>query len=112
MTSILTLPVFPALPPCSHLPSSSMASVPVDYVPTLNKRLDFLRKASDTVIFALVDSIRELWTCLPQDYLRELGALDRTICLQSSLVCWSVSQGRIASRNATSLDSCRPMRPG
>jgi len=75
-----------------------MASVPFDYVPTLNERLDFLRKASDMVIFALVDSIPELWTCLPQDYLRELGELDRTICLRSSLVCWAVSQGRIVPR--------------
>ena len=29
---------------------------------------------------------------------RLLGALDRTICLRSSLVCWSVSQGRIVPR--------------
>ena len=75
-----------------------MASVPIDYVPTLNERLDFLRKASDTVISSLVDSISELWTCLPHDYLRELGALDRTICLRSSLVCWAVSQGRMVPR--------------
>jgi len=65
---------------------------------TLNERLDFLRKASDIVIFALVDSISELWTCLPQDYLRELGALDHTICLRSSLVCWAISQGRMVPR--------------
>jgi len=75
-----------------------MASAPVDYVPTLNERLDFLRKASNTVISALVDSIPELWTCLPQDYLRELGASNNTIGLQSSLVCWAVSQGRIVPR--------------
>jgi hypothetical protein len=56
-----------------------MASVPIDYVPTLKERSDFLRKAFDTDIFALVDSISELWTlwtCLPQDYLREPGALN------------------------------------
>ena len=58
-----------------------MASVSIDYVPSLNERLDFLRKASDMVIFALVDSILELWTCLPQEYLQELGELDCTICL-------------------------------
>jgi ATP-dependent helicase YprA (DUF1998 family) len=75
-----------------------MASVSIAYVPTLKERLDFLRKASDSNIFALVDSIPELWTCLPQDYLRELGPLDRIICLRSSLVCWAVSQGRIVPR--------------
>ena len=75
-----------------------MASVPIDYVPNLNERLDFLRKASDTDISALVDSIPELWTCLPQDYLRELEALDHMICLRSSLVCWAVSKGRIVPR--------------
>ena len=75
-----------------------MASVSIAYVPTLNERLDFLRKASDTVISALVDSISELWNCLPLDYLRGLGELDRMICLRSSLVCWAVTQGRIVPR--------------
>jgi hypothetical protein len=88
--------MFPAPP--SHLLSSSVASAPIAYVPTLNERLDFLRKASDTVIFSLVDSISELWTCLPQDYLRDLGTLDRIICLRSSLVCWAVTQGKIVPR--------------
>jgi hypothetical protein len=46
--------------------SFSMDSVPIAYVPTLNERLDFLRKGSDTDILALVDSVSELRTCLPQ----------------------------------------------
>jgi hypothetical protein len=46
-----------------------MAFVSIAYVPTLTEGLDFLRKASDTNILALVNSISELWTCLPQDYL-------------------------------------------
>ena len=75
-----------------------MASASIAYVQTLNERLHFLRKASDSVIFALVDSISDLWTSLPQDYLRELGPLDLTICLRSSLVCWAVSQGKIVPR--------------
>ena len=62
---------------CSSL-ALTMASAPIAYVPSLKEWLDFLSKASDTVISDLVDSNSELWTCLPQDYLRELGALDRT----------------------------------
>ena len=62
-----------------HLHSSSMDSLPtIDYVPTIHERLDFLRKASATTLSVLVNSIPELWTCLPQDYLRELGESDRT----------------------------------
>ena len=34
-----------------------MASAPIAYVPTLNERLDFLRKASEAAIFALAYSI-------------------------------------------------------
>ncbi|KDR79157.1 hypothetical protein GALMADRAFT_63303 [Galerina marginata CBS 339.88] len=75
-----------------------MAPKSISYVPTLTERLDFLRKVPDAVIFALVDSISELSTCLPQDYLRELAALDRAICLRSSLVCWAVTQGKIVPR--------------
>jgi hypothetical protein len=75
-----------------------MASMPIAYVLTLNEWLDFLRKASDRDIFALVDSISELSNCLPQEYLLELGVLDRKICLRSSLVCWAVTQGKIIPR--------------
>ena len=75
-----------------------MASVYIANVPTLNERLDFLRKAPDTVISALVDSISELWNCLPLDYLRGLEELDRIICLRVSLVCWAVTQGRMVPR--------------
>ena len=80
------------------LHSSPMDSAPNYDVPTLHERLDFLRKASETVISTLVDSIPELRTCLPQDYIRGLGPSDRTICLRSSLVCWAVTQGRIVPR--------------
>ena len=38
-------------------PRSSMASAPIAYVPTLNERSDFLRKASEAAIFALAYSI-------------------------------------------------------
>jgi len=76
-----------------HLHSSPMDSVlAIDYVPTLHERLNFLRKASATSLSVLVSSIPELWTCLPQEYLRELGDSDRTICLRGTLVCWAVTQ--------------------
>ena len=79
-----------------HLHSSPMDSVPaIDYVLTLHERLDFLRKASATTLSVLVNSILELWTCLPQKYLRELGESDQTICLRGSLMCWAVTQGTI-----------------
>ena len=66
--------------------------------PTLDKRLDFFRKASLTAISALVDSIPELRTGLPQDYLRELDASDCMICLRGSLVCWAISKGKMVLR--------------
>ena len=76
-----------------------MDSVPaIDYVPTLHERLDFLRKASAMILSVLVNSILELWTCLPQEYLWELGESDRTICLRGSLMCWAVTQGTIVPR--------------
>ena len=79
-----------------HLHSSPMDSV--HYILTLHERLNFLRKASATTLSVLVSSIPELWTCLPQEYLWELGDSDRTICLRGTLVCWAVPQGRIVPR--------------
>ena len=75
-----------------------MASASFDYVLTLDERLEFFRKASPTAIFALIDSIPELRTGLPQDYLRELDVSDCMICLWGSLVCWAISKGNMVLR--------------
>jgi hypothetical protein len=75
-----------------------MASETVDYVPTLDERLIYLREAPGSAISTLVDSMSELNNCLPQNYLLELEESDRVICLRAALVCWAVTEGKIIPR--------------
>lgn len=70
-----------------------MAESSPQYAPTLDERLEYLRKCPATDITELSRSITDLESKLPQVYLEGLAAEQRIICLRAALVCWSVTQG-------------------
>jgi len=69
----------------------------LNYLPTLNEKLDYFRNCSPNDISHLVTTI------IPQDrlplqYLENLSNEDRTVCYRAAMICWAVTRSTMVPR--------------
>ena len=67
------------------------------YVPSLNEKLDYLRKCSPEDISSLVSKAIPQER-LPNEYVSTLPDKDKTVCLRAVMICWSVTASRLVPR--------------
>jgi hypothetical protein len=76
--------------PCAH-------SLPLDYAPTRDEKLDHFRNCSPEDILALV-TVAIPQELLPLQYLESLANEDRTVCYRAAMICWAVSSSTMVPR--------------